>query len=64
MPPYHRLVPDDGHPFLDPVDALGDQSEVVLAHRLLGGAVGTVAAARDLQVSTGRNENRVGFSSG
>lgn len=55
VPSYHRLVPDDGHPLLDPVDALGDQGEVIFAHRLLGSAVGTVATACDLQVSTGRD---------
>ena len=55
-PPYHRLVPDHGHALLYPVDALRDQSEVVLAHRLLRSAVGTVAAARDLQVSTGKGK--------
>lgn len=60
-PPYHRLVPDDGHPLLDPVDALRDQGEVVLAHRLLGSAVGTVAAARDLQVSADEDENEAGL---
>lgn len=38
-----------------------DQSEVVLAHRLLGSAVGTVAAACDLQVSTGKD--RTGWGS-
>lgn len=54
--PYHCLVPDNGHPFLYPVDALRDQSEVVLAHRLLGCAVGTVAAACDLQVSAARTK--------
>lgn len=62
VPPYHRLVPDDGHPLLYPVDTLGDQSEVVFAHRLLGSAVGTVAAACDLQVATGKDEKQgVGF---
>lgn len=60
-PPYHCLVPDHGHPLLYPVDALRDQSEVVLAHRLLGSAVGTVAAACDLQVSTGKD--RTGWGS-
>lgn len=55
-PPYHRLVPDHGHALLYPVDTLRDQGEVVLAHRLLRGAVGTVAAARDLQVSTGKGK--------
>ena len=60
MPPYHCLVPDDGHPLLDPVDALGDQSEVILAHRLLGSTVGTVAATRDLQVPAGKNKNTEG----
>ena len=60
-PPYHCLVPDHGHPLLYPVDALRDQSEVVFAHRLLGSAVGTVAAACDLQVSTGKD--RTGWGS-
>ena len=55
-PPYHRLVPDHGHALLYPVDTLRDQGEVVLAHRLLRSAVGTVAAARDLQVSTGKGK--------
>lgn len=60
MVPYHRLVPDDGHPLLYPVDTLRDQSEVILAHRLLRSAVGTVATACDLQVSTARTKNKVG----
>ena len=60
-PPYHRLVPDHGHALLYPVDALRDQGEVVLAHRLLRSAVGTVAAARDVQVSTGKG--RTGWAS-
>lgn len=61
MLPYHRLVPDDRHPLLYPVDTLRDQSEVILAHCLLGSAVGTMATASDLQVSTGKDENKVGF---
>lgn len=56
--PYHCLIPDNSHPLLYPIDALRDQSEVVLAHRLLGSAVGTVAAACDLQVSTARMKTR------
>lgn len=49
---YHTLVPDDGHPLLGAVDALGDQAEVVFAHGPLGGVEGTVGAARHLQVTT------------
>ena len=54
--PYHSLIPDDRHPLLRAVGALRDQGEVVLAHRLLRSAVGTVAAAGDVQVSTGKGK--------
>jgi protein-tyrosine phosphatase len=57
---YHRLVPDDGHSLLYSIDSLRDQGEVVLAHCLLGSAVGTVATACDLQVSTVKDKNKVG----
>lgn len=45
---YHCLVPDNSHPLFYAIDALGDQSEVVLAHSLLSSTVGTVATTCDL----------------
>lgn len=55
---YHCLVPDNSHPLLYAIDTLRDQSEVVLAHSLLGGTVGTVATSCDLQVSTGKSRKK------
>lgn len=52
--PYHSFVPDDGHPLLCAVGALRNQSEVVLPHSLLSSVEGTVGAASDLEISTGR----------
>ena len=34
-PAVNSSLPDDGHPVLEAVDAVGNLGEVVLAHRLL-----------------------------
>lgn len=52
--PYHSLIPDDGHPLLSAIGAFGDQGEVVLSDRLLGGVESAVGTASDLEISTGR----------
>lgn len=49
---YHSLIPDDGHPLLGAVGALGNQGEVVLAYSLLGRGEGAVGTACHLQVPT------------
>lgn len=54
MSPYHSFIPNDRHPLLCTIGALGNQGEVVLPHSLLGSVEGTVGTARDLQVSTER----------
>lgn len=60
---YHCFVPDNSHPLFYAIDALGDQSEVVLAHSLLSSTVGTVATTCDLQVSTGKSRKEAALHS-
>lgn len=56
LDPYHSLVPDDGHPLLHPVGALGNGCEVVLPNGFLGGAEGAVRTPGELQVPAGKGE--------
>ena len=44
-------LPDDRHPVLQPVDAIGDLGEVMEAHGLLPGGEGAVVGAGALEVS-------------
>lgn len=53
---YHSLVPDNTHPLLHAVGALGNGCEVVLPDGFLGGAEGAVGTPRELQVPTGKGE--------
>ena len=55
---YHSLIPDDGHPLLSPVGSLRDQGEVVLPNGLLGSVEGAVGTASNLEVSTGKGNER------
>lgn len=54
--PYHGLVPDDRHPLLHAIGALGNGSEVVLPNGFLGSAEGAVGTAGELQIPTGKGE--------
>ena len=56
LDPYHGLVPDDRHPLLHTIGALGNGCEVVLSDGLLGSAEGAVGAPGELQVPTGKGE--------
>lgn len=51
---YHSLIPDDGHPLLGAVGALGNQGEVVLPHGLLSSVESTMGTASDLEVTAER----------
>ena len=48
---FPTSLPDDGHPVLQPVDAIGDLGEVMEAHGLLPGGEGAVVGAGALEVS-------------
>lgn len=55
---YHSLIPDDGHPLLSPIGSFGDQGKVVLPNSFLGSVEGAVGTASNLEVSTGKDNDR------
>ena len=55
---YHSLIPDDGHPLFSPIGSFRDQGKVVLPNSFLSSVEGAVGTASDLEVSTGKDNDR------
>lgn len=54
---HHSLVPDDRHPLLHTIGALGDGCEVVLPNGFLSSAEGAVGTAGELQITTAKEKS-------
>lgn len=55
---YHSLIPDDGHPLFSPIGSFRDQGEVILPNSFLSSVEGAVATASNLEVSTGKDNDK------